>query len=201
MIERVRGEDSNDRSSQSRRHRGARHRQGSGRSIATPWAQTCPPRWRSPITASLPCSSRCPIPRSNCWSRSATTRRSPNSSRSNPDGGIHHVCYEVPDIRAARDTLEGARRARARRRRAEDRRSRQAGVVPAPEGFLRHVGRTRAGVMSPWKSAPPSQSISSSGGWCCSRCCLGACTVSTRAARSRPAPIRARRQRIASGRS
>jgi methylmalonyl-CoA/ethylmalonyl-CoA epimerase len=23
----------------------------------------------------------------------------------NPDGGIHHVCYEVPDIRAARDTL------------------------------------------------------------------------------------------------
>jgi len=29
----------------------------------------------------------------------------------NPDGGIHHVCYEVPDILAARDTLvrEGAR--------------------------------------------------------------------------------------------
>ena len=29
----------------------------------------------------------------------------------NPDGGIHHVCYEVPDIIAARDTLirEGAR--------------------------------------------------------------------------------------------
>ena len=29
----------------------------------------------------------------------------------NPDGGIHHVCYEVPDIRAARDTLkaQGAR--------------------------------------------------------------------------------------------
>jgi methylmalonyl-CoA/ethylmalonyl-CoA epimerase len=29
----------------------------------------------------------------------------------NPDGGIHHVCYEVPDIRAARDRLkaEGAR--------------------------------------------------------------------------------------------
>jgi methylmalonyl-CoA/ethylmalonyl-CoA epimerase len=28
-----------------------------------------------------------------------------------PDGGIHHVCYEVPDIIAARDTLikEGAR--------------------------------------------------------------------------------------------
>lgn len=29
----------------------------------------------------------------------------------NPDGGIHHLCYEVSDIRAARDTLQaqGAR--------------------------------------------------------------------------------------------
>jgi methylmalonyl-CoA/ethylmalonyl-CoA epimerase len=29
----------------------------------------------------------------------------------NPDGGIHHVCYEVDDIRAARDSLkaQGAR--------------------------------------------------------------------------------------------
>src|SRR6476661_2728582 len=29
----------------------------------------------------------------------------------NADGGIHHICYEVPDIVAARDTLikEGAR--------------------------------------------------------------------------------------------
>lgn len=29
----------------------------------------------------------------------------------NPDGGIHHICYEVPDILAARDVLiaEGAR--------------------------------------------------------------------------------------------
>jgi methylmalonyl-CoA/ethylmalonyl-CoA epimerase len=26
----------------------------------------------------------------------------------NPDGGIHHVCYEVEDIRAARDTLKAA---------------------------------------------------------------------------------------------
>jgi methylmalonyl-CoA/ethylmalonyl-CoA epimerase len=25
----------------------------------------------------------------------------------NPDGGIHHLCYEVPDIVAARDTLIG----------------------------------------------------------------------------------------------
>jgi len=29
----------------------------------------------------------------------------------NPNGGIHHLCYEVPDIRAARDRLvaQGAR--------------------------------------------------------------------------------------------
>ncbi len=26
----------------------------------------------------------------------------------NPAGGIHHVCYEVPDIRAARDRLKAA---------------------------------------------------------------------------------------------
>ena len=26
----------------------------------------------------------------------------------NPDGGMHHLCYEVPDIRAARDALKAA---------------------------------------------------------------------------------------------
>jgi methylmalonyl-CoA/ethylmalonyl-CoA epimerase len=26
----------------------------------------------------------------------------------NPAGGIHHMCYEVPDIIAARDQLQGA---------------------------------------------------------------------------------------------
>ena len=26
----------------------------------------------------------------------------------NPDGGMHHVCYEVPDIRLARDALKAA---------------------------------------------------------------------------------------------
>ena len=31
----------------------------------------------------------------------------------NPDGGMHHLCYEVEDIIAARDRLK-ARRARAR---------------------------------------------------------------------------------------
>ena len=39
---------------------------------------------RSPTTASPPCSSRCPTPRSNCWSRSARARRSPNSSNAIP---------------------------------------------------------------------------------------------------------------------
>ena len=29
----------------------------------------------------------------------------------NPDGGMHHVCYEVDDIRAARDALKGRARA------------------------------------------------------------------------------------------
>ena len=64
----------------------------------------------------------------------------------NPDGGIHHVCYEVDDIIAARDRLKAARRARAGRRRAEDRRARQAGAVPAPQGFLRHARRAGAGL-------------------------------------------------------
>src|ERR1700749_1740218 len=26
----------------------------------------------------------------------------------NPDGGMHHICYEVDDIRTARDTLKAA---------------------------------------------------------------------------------------------
>ena len=60
----------------------------------------------------------------------------------NPDGGMHHLCYEVDDIRAARDALKAAGRARARRRRAQDRSARQAGAVSAPEGFCRDVGRT-----------------------------------------------------------
>ena len=56
----------------------------------------------------------------------------------NPGGGMHHLCYEVDDIIAARDRLR-ARRPRARRRRASPRRARQAGAVPASQGFLRHA--------------------------------------------------------------
>ena len=59
----------------------------------------------------------------------------------NPDGGIHHVCYEVDDILAARDRLKAAGRPRAGRRQAQDRRPRQAGAVPASQGLLRHAGR------------------------------------------------------------
>ena len=66
----------------------------------------------------------------------------------NPDGGIHHVCYEVDDILAARDRLKAAGRPRAGRRHAQDRRPRQAGAVPASQGLLRHPGRARAGLMA-----------------------------------------------------
>ncbi len=65
----------------------------------------------------------------------------------NPSGGIHHICYEVDDILAARDRLTGAGRARAGRRRAEDRRAWQAGAVPASQGFQRHPDRAGAGLM------------------------------------------------------
>ena len=53
-----------------------------------------------------------------------------------PDGGIHHVCYEVDDIEAARDQL--VRRAPAFSAPERPRSgSREAGALPAPEGFLR----------------------------------------------------------------
>ena len=64
----------------------------------------------------------------------------------NPDGGIHHVCYEVDDIHAARDKLKAQGARVLGDGNAEDRRTRQAGAVPAPQGFLRHAGRDRAGV-------------------------------------------------------
>ncbi len=72
----------------------------------------------------------------------------------NPDGGVHHVCYEVDDILRGARPAQGAGRARDRRRRAEDRRPRQAGAVPASKGFLRHAGRDRAGVRGSW---PPNE--------------------------------------------
>ena len=59
----------------------------------------------------------------------------------NPNGGIHHLCYEVPRHQGSARPARGARRAGSWPRRAEDRRSRQAGAVPSPEGFLRYPGR------------------------------------------------------------
>ena len=64
----------------------------------------------------------------------------------NPDGGIHHVCYEVDDILRGAGPAREFRGAGARLRRAEDRSPRQAGAFPAPEGFQRHADRTRAGL-------------------------------------------------------
>ena len=49
----------------------------------------------------------------------------------NADGGIHHICYDVDDIIAARDRLIGARRTRPRRRQSENRSAWQAGAVSA----------------------------------------------------------------------
>ena len=64
----------------------------------------------------------------------------------NADGGIHHICYEVDDIIAARDHLTGKGARVLGDGDAEDRRAWQAGAVPAPEGFLRHAGRAGAGM-------------------------------------------------------
>ena len=64
----------------------------------------------------------------------------------NADGGIHHVCYDVPDIIAARDRMICGGRAGARRRPAEDRRPRQAGAVLPPQGFFRRACRDRTGL-------------------------------------------------------
>ena len=71
---------------------------------------------------------------------------------SNPAGGIHHLCYEVDDIHAARDG-SGARCKGAGRWRAEDRRPRQAGAVSASEGFLRNFDRAGTGLMMPRRGA------------------------------------------------
>src|SRR3954469_13954099 len=59
----------------------------------------------------------------------------------NPDGGIHHVCYEVDDILAGRDRLTAAGARGRGDGPPQDRRPRQAGAVSAPQGLLRHAGR------------------------------------------------------------
>ena len=64
----------------------------------------------------------------------------------NPDGGMHHICFEVDDIHAARDRLVNSGAQGAGLRRAEDRSAWEAGAFPASEGFQRHPHRTRAGL-------------------------------------------------------
>ena len=64
----------------------------------------------------------------------------------NPDGGMHHLCYEVEDIIAARDQLKAKGARVLGRREPENRRPRQAGAVLASEGLRRHADRDRAGL-------------------------------------------------------
>ena len=63
---------------------------------------------RSRRTASPWSSSSCRTPRSSCCIRSATNSPIAGFLEKNPSGGIHHVCYEVDDIYAARDRLKAA---------------------------------------------------------------------------------------------
>ena len=75
-----------------------------------------------------------------------------------PDGGMHHVCYEVDDIRAARDALKASGARVLGDGEPTHRRPRQAGAIPASEGFFRHAGRT--GTALRCRSRPPSLSFS-----------------------------------------
>ena len=79
---------------------------------------------------------------------------------------------------AARDRLVRGGRAGARRRRAEDRRARQARALPAPEGLLRHAGRARAGLRAGREQHRPVRSPAPSRPRRCRRsasCRLGDC--------------------------
>ena len=91
-------------------------------------------RRRCPSTASASSSSSCRTRASSCSSRSARIRRSPAFLARNPAGGMHHLCYEVDDIRAARDVC--GERARASSATASRRSARTApGALPHPKDF------------------------------------------------------------------
>ena len=70
-----------------------------------------------------------------------------NFLEKHPEGGIHHVCYEVDDIAVARDRLVGSR-ARIGEWRARDRGPWQASPVPTPKRFLRDTHRARTGLIN-----------------------------------------------------
>ena len=107
--------------------------------------RVCRRRSRSPRMASPPCSSSCPTPRSSCSIRSATSRRSPAFLSAIPraDSTTSATRSRTSWRRAI---AFGSRRARAGRRRAQDRGARQTGAVPASQGLQRHPDRAGAGL-------------------------------------------------------
>ena len=48
----------------------------------------------------------------------------------NPGGGLHHVCYAVPDLLATREDLDPARLSHARHERRRHRRGRRPDLIP-----------------------------------------------------------------------
>ena len=71
----------------------------------------CRPRWRSPTHGVSTVFITLPNTKIELLEPLGESSPIAKFLDKNPDGGIHHVCYEVPDIRAARDTLkaQGAR--------------------------------------------------------------------------------------------
>ena len=70
-----------------------------------------------------------------------------NFLKKNPSGGMHHVCYEVDDIYAARDKMraEGATITGTGEPRIGA--HGKPVIFLHPEGFRRHAGRARTGVI------------------------------------------------------
>ena len=99
--------ENHDRTAQSRRHRSSRYRQGGERLSPDARRRGLRTRAAAGPRRDHGLHHACPTPRSSCSSRSANASPIVKFLERNPDGGIHHVCYEVDDIRAARDKLKG----------------------------------------------------------------------------------------------
>jgi methylmalonyl-CoA/ethylmalonyl-CoA epimerase len=63
----------------------------------------------------------------------------------NPDGGMHHICYEVANIDQARAKLEAKGARVLGDGSVKSRRTWQSGAVFASKGFQRHAYRIRTG--------------------------------------------------------
>ena len=89
----------------------------------------------------------------------------------NPSGGMHHLCYEVDDILAARDRLKAS----GARVLGDGNPKIGAHGKPVlflhPKDFCRHAGRTGAGMS--WVSCRRAL-LHHCGGWCCSPSCRSA---------------------------